>query len=342
MRTFTMYLLTLALMTCSGCAATNPEMLTPPSYVLETNEQLPFRVDGVNFMFDNGFEIHNFDNNLSLLALGNYIFTTPLEIAQKITSSTFLESPAANNAANGNVTLNFTIYAMGVGESNVIHPSASRYDVRMDMIDTETGALLLSERHASSYPFGRLGMNTSPPTSESLYAFYKAVNDANNHFIRAMRDTNIQPTTPSAGRINGTLRSVTAEIITTDETIEWHRKRTSGHSLDSEAKLIINRARSNLPAAVYEELRKKQLFDYSPENLYDISITITGLKATWETLLSKRSDAFSATVRIKKNGNLLHTFTIDPTMYPKHSLFEDIGKVIATKASTQLEPLRAQ
>lgn len=342
MRTFTMYLLTLALMACSGCAATSHGILNPPGYVLETNEQLPFRVDGVNFMFDNGFEIHNFDNNISLLCLGSYKFTTPLEVAQNITSTTFHESPIANNIANGNVTLNFTIYAMGVGESNVIHPSASRYDVRMDMIDTETGALLLSERHASSYPFGRLGMNTSPPTSESLYAFYKAVNDANNHFIRTMRGMNVPLTPPSTGRVNGTLRSVTAEIITTDETIEWHRKRTSGHTLDSQAELITNRANSNLPATVYEELRKKQLFDYSPENLYDISITITDLKATWESLLSKRSDAFSATVRIKKNGNLLYTFTIDPTMYPKYSLFEDIGKVIATTASAKLEPLRAQ
>ena len=342
MRTFTMYLLALALMTCSGCAATNHEKLNPPAYALETNEQLPFRVDGVNFMFDNEFEIHNFDNNISLLCLGNYKFTTPLEVAQNITRTTLHESPIANNTANGNVTLNFTIYTMGVGESNVIHPSASRYDVRMDMIDTETGTLLLSERHASSYPFGRLGMNTSPPTPESLYAFYKSVNDANNHFIRAMYGMNVPLTGPSTGRINGTLRSVTAEIITTDETIEWHRKRTSGHTLDSRAELITSRAESNLPATVYEELRQKQLFDYSSENSFDISITITGLKATWESLLSKRSDAFSATVHIKKNGNILHAFTIDPTMYPKYSLFEDIGKVIATKVSAQFEPLRAQ
>lgn len=341
MRTITMHLLALILMTCSGCASTH-DILNPPAYVLDTDKQLPFRVDGVNFMFDNGFEIHNFDNNLRLLSLGNYRFTTPLEIAQNITGSTFLDSPAANKSAKGNVTLNFTIHAMGVGESNLIHPSASRYDVRLDMIDTETGALLLSKRHASSFPFGRLGMNTSPPTPESLYSFYKAVNDANNHFIRAMCDTNVPPSAPPTGRINGTLRSVTAEIITTVETIEWHRNRTSGHSLDSKAVFITNRAKSNLPATVYEELRKKQLFDYSPENSFDISIAITGIKATWESLLSKRSDAISATVHIKKNGNLVHAFTIDPGMYPKHSLFEDIGKEIAAKTCAQLETLRAQ
>ncbi len=341
MRTLTMYLLVLTLMTCSGCAST-PDILNPPAYVLETNEQLPFRVDCVNFMFDNSFEIHNFDNNIRLLSLGNYRFTTPLAIAQKITRTTFLESPIADNSANGNVTLNFTIYAMGVGESNLIHPSASRYDVHLDMIDTETGALLLSKRHASSFPFGRLGMNTSPPTAASLYAFYKAVNDANNYFIRAMHGMNVPPTAPSTRRINGTLRSVTAEIITTEETVEWHRRRTSGHTLASEAELITNRAKSNLPATVYEELRKKQLFDYSPENSFDISIAITGINATWDSLLSKRSDAISATVRIKKNGNLLHAFAIDPGMYPKYSLFEDIGKVIATKACAQLDPLRAQ
>ncbi len=324
--------ITLLLLLCSGCYRTHYTPHDPPSYNLTSHDKLPFRVSCINFIFDNNFAWYDNDNHIN---------TGELDAVQKITNSTFLKSPIANEESKNVVTLNFIIHKMGMGEHDLIRGTPSRYDVQVTTIDTSTGKVLLSKRYEHSIPLGTIGMSVIPPTPRAAYAFYDAVNEVNNALLRDLYT--VQPEMPAGipGRVPGTLRSVTSAIHPNSNYFRWSWGKPDRDVPLPYAVIFRNRVLSELPYLMAENLRARDMFDLSPENAFDIHVSIRNIRAKQGGLLHAKEDTITADIKIYKNDELLHTIPVNPDSYPEKSTFDIIAPAFADKIAAYLDEMKS-
>jgi len=300
-------------------------MPEPVAKVLQT-QPLPFKISGISFAMASP---ENWTED------GINLLNKEVEALQRISHMAII--PLADSHSKKVVTIRGTIRGISIGAYRPITADATQCTVVFDVVDPETGDVLLSKEYEKRYEPKRMGFNDPRISPDETVKLYDGINEIISNFIDDLYQIKVEEHQPQE-RLDGYLQYLQVHLSSQPKVTNWYHRAYEAYQNGIFSCFYVGQLESDLQSAVLNGLLEHKLFNGFGEHAYKVTLVVVDIKST-RGGLRKAKNKLGVLAAVHRDGVKVAGKMLTDE-YDEHSSLDQIGELYADELAELISSLK--